>query len=202
MEGRILAAHHHGAYALKFVGDVRVNLCNSIDDYLDHMFEDPEFQSVLVDLCEAEGVDSTTLGLLAKPMLVTLPCVLFLLDVWPLRRLRPEAEPGPVPPATLRACAIEKAWMLLLGVFASLATLFAQDAGLVLGCASGGRSTRAAQMLGMLGFTDLVNVVGGYSGIRDAAGNLTQSGWCDCGLPVEQGADEGSYTNMRAKARG
>ncbi len=66
MEGRILAAHHHGAYALKLVGDVRVNLCSSIDDYLDHMFEDPEFQSVMVDLCEAEGVDSTTLGLLAK----------------------------------------------------------------------------------------------------------------------------------------
>jgi anti-anti-sigma factor len=66
VEGRILAAHHHGAYALKLVGDVRVNLCSSIDDYLDHMFEDPEFQSVLVDLCEAEGVDSTTLGLLAK----------------------------------------------------------------------------------------------------------------------------------------
>jgi tetratricopeptide (TPR) repeat protein len=28
------------------------------------------------------------LGLLAKPMLVTLPCVLLLLDAWPLRRLR------------------------------------------------------------------------------------------------------------------
>lgn len=64
--GRILAADHQGAYALKLVGDVRVNLCSSIDDYLEHMFEDPEFQSVLVDLCEAEGIDSTTLGLLAK----------------------------------------------------------------------------------------------------------------------------------------
>ncbi|MEI8078366.1 MAG: glycosyltransferase family 39 protein, partial [bacterium] len=30
-----------------------------------------------------------TLGLLAKPMLVTLPCVLLLLDYWPLQRLRP-----------------------------------------------------------------------------------------------------------------
>ena len=66
MEGRILAADHHGAYALKLVGDVRVNLCSSIDDYLEHMFEDPEFESVMVDLCEAEGIDSTTLGLLAK----------------------------------------------------------------------------------------------------------------------------------------
>ncbi len=30
---------------------------------------------------------SFTLGLLAKPMLVTLPCILLLLDFWPLRRL-------------------------------------------------------------------------------------------------------------------
>jgi len=37
-----------------------------MDDYFQHMFEDPEFVSVWVDLCEVEGVDSTTLGLLAK----------------------------------------------------------------------------------------------------------------------------------------
>jgi histidyl-tRNA synthetase len=30
------------------------------------MYEDPQFASVWVDLCEAEGIDSTTLGLLAK----------------------------------------------------------------------------------------------------------------------------------------
>ncbi len=65
-KGRILAAEHDGAYALKLVGDVRVNLCTSIDDYFEHMFEDPHFESVMVDLCEAEGIDSTTLGLLAK----------------------------------------------------------------------------------------------------------------------------------------
>jgi anti-anti-sigma factor len=65
-EGRILAADHNGAYALKLVGDVRVNLCSAIDDYLEHMFNDPGFESVMVDLCEAEGIDSTTLGLLAK----------------------------------------------------------------------------------------------------------------------------------------
>lgn len=32
------------------------------------------------------------LGLLAKPMLVTFPFVLLLLDYWPMRRLRPDAE--------------------------------------------------------------------------------------------------------------
>ncbi len=66
MLGRILAAEYEGAYALKMVGDVRVSLCATIDDYLQHMFEDSRFDSVLVDLCEAEGIDSTTLGLLAK----------------------------------------------------------------------------------------------------------------------------------------
>lgn len=64
--GRILAAHHDGAYVIRFVGDVRLTLCTTIDDYFQHMFEDPEFASVWVDLCEAEGIDSTTLGLLAK----------------------------------------------------------------------------------------------------------------------------------------
>ena len=66
MQGRILAARHDGAYAIKLVGDVRVTLCATIDDYFDQMFADSEFDSVLVDLCEAEGIDSTTLGLLAK----------------------------------------------------------------------------------------------------------------------------------------
>jgi anti-anti-sigma factor len=65
-EGRILAAERDGAYALKMVGDVRVSLCSTIDDYLDQMFADENFDSVVVDLCEAEGIDSTTLGLLAK----------------------------------------------------------------------------------------------------------------------------------------
>jgi anti-anti-sigma factor len=65
-EGRILAASHDGAYVIRLVGDVRLTLCTSIDDYFVHMFEDEAFASVWVDLCEAEGIDSTTLGLLAK----------------------------------------------------------------------------------------------------------------------------------------
>ncbi len=65
-EGKILAAHHDGAYVLRMEGDVRLTLCTTIEDYVQRMFEDPEFASVWVDLCEAEGIDSTTLGLLAK----------------------------------------------------------------------------------------------------------------------------------------
>lgn len=64
--GRILAASHHGAYVIRLEGDVRLTLCTTIDDYFQRMFEDPEFASVWVDLCDAEGIDSTTLGILAK----------------------------------------------------------------------------------------------------------------------------------------
>ena len=65
-EGRILAASRDGAYVIRLVGDVRLTLCTTIDDYFQRMFDDPVFASVWVDLCDAEGIDSTTLGLLAK----------------------------------------------------------------------------------------------------------------------------------------
>ena len=65
-DGRILAASHNGAYVIRFEGDVRLTLCTTIDDYFQRMYDDPAFASVWVDLCSAEGLDSTTLGLLAK----------------------------------------------------------------------------------------------------------------------------------------
>ena len=65
-DGQVLAAHESGAYVLRFVGDVRLTLCASIEDYVEQMLEDPDFSSVWVDLCDAEGIDSTTLGQLAK----------------------------------------------------------------------------------------------------------------------------------------
>ena len=65
-QGRILAASHDGAYVIRLVGDVRLTLCTTIDEYFQRMYEDPDFASVWLDLCDAEGIDSTTLGLLAK----------------------------------------------------------------------------------------------------------------------------------------
>ncbi|MEH6568194.1 MAG: STAS domain-containing protein [Halioglobus sp.] len=61
-----MAASQDGAYVIRLVGDVRLTLCATIDEYFQEMYDDPEFASVWVDLCEAEGIDSTTLGLLAK----------------------------------------------------------------------------------------------------------------------------------------
>jgi len=66
VNGRILVAQHDGVYLMKFVGDVRVTLCNTVDHYLDQMFRDPKFQSVIVDLSRTDGIDSTSLGILAK----------------------------------------------------------------------------------------------------------------------------------------
>ncbi|MDA1075101.1 MAG: STAS domain-containing protein [Proteobacteria bacterium] len=66
MSGRILVASHEGIYVIKFVGDVRVTLCVAVEGFLDRMFRDQNFQSVLVDLSETQGIDSTSLGLLAK----------------------------------------------------------------------------------------------------------------------------------------
>jgi anti-anti-sigma regulatory factor len=65
-EGRILAANHDGAYVIRLEGDVRLTLCTTMDDFIQHMFDDPAFASVWVDVCDAEGIDSTTLGQLAK----------------------------------------------------------------------------------------------------------------------------------------
>jgi anti-anti-sigma factor len=65
-DGRLLAASEHGAYVLRLVGDVRLTLCASIEDFVEQMLDDPEFSSVWVDLCDATGIDSTTLGQLAK----------------------------------------------------------------------------------------------------------------------------------------
>ncbi|HSG60109.1 MAG TPA: STAS domain-containing protein [Pseudomonadales bacterium] len=66
IQGQIQAAHKNGAYLLRLVGDVRVTLCATFDDFLEKMFSDKQFASVNIDLCQAEGIDSTSLGLLAK----------------------------------------------------------------------------------------------------------------------------------------
>lgn len=66
MAGRILVGAHDGVYVLFFEGDVRLTLCTAVDGYIEKMFKDPEFKSVLVDLSRTESIDSTSLGLLAK----------------------------------------------------------------------------------------------------------------------------------------
>jgi anti-anti-sigma factor len=69
--GKIEVASRVGTYIIKLSGDVRLNLCSALENYLDDMFLDEEFTSVFIDLSDAQGVDSTTLGQLAKISIVS-----------------------------------------------------------------------------------------------------------------------------------
>ncbi|MCX5798154.1 MAG: tetratricopeptide repeat protein, partial [Proteobacteria bacterium] len=57
-----------------------------------------------------------TLGLMTKPMLVTLPFVLLLLDYWPLKRIR----------ITISRLVLEKIPFIVLSILLSVATFYAQ----------------------------------------------------------------------------
>jgi rhodanese-related sulfurtransferase len=77
---------------------------------------------------------------------------------------------------------------------------FPQDAKLVIGCKMGGRSAQAAALLEAVGYTQVVDVRGGYSGERDMMGRVTAPGWVDSGLPVAQQAEPGaSYADLEKK---
>ena len=64
--GTIKIAEHDGVYVIRMEGDVRLTLCLSFDSFIDSMLNAPDFCSVMFDLSDAEAVDSTTLGLMAK----------------------------------------------------------------------------------------------------------------------------------------
>jgi len=64
--GKILVAQSQGIYIIKFVGDVRLNLCTTLDQYTDQMFASDQFKTVIIDLTETQCIDSTSLGQLAK----------------------------------------------------------------------------------------------------------------------------------------
>jgi hypothetical protein len=88
---------------------------------------------------------SATLGLLAKPMLVTLPFVLLLLDLWPLGRLQLEA-PGLAGRA--RRLVGEKLPLFALAALAALATIATQSgAGAVASVSQLPLATRLANAL-------------------------------------------------------
>lgn len=63
---KILQAEQQGIYVLKFIGEIRLNLCSTLDNLVESITQDPNFKTVVVDLTETEIIDSTTLGLLAK----------------------------------------------------------------------------------------------------------------------------------------
>jgi protein O-mannosyl-transferase len=85
------------------------------------------------------------LGLMTKPILVTLPAVLLLLDIWPLRRLpwthqnlpASNIEGTDVPSASLKTLLVEKLPLLVLAIASSAVTILSH-AGLGISQASHG----------------------------------------------------------------
>jgi len=79
---------------------------------------------------------------------------------------------------------------------------FPADTKLLIGCQVGGRSAQAAQILSGQGFSDVTNVVGGYSGARDQMTGAIVEGWSQAGLPVETDAPGRTYDDVRTRAKG
>jgi protein O-mannosyl-transferase len=72
------------------------------------------------------------LGLMSKPMLVTLPVLLLLIDLWPLRRYNFQHPPGSTDvnnTRSLRQLIWEKIPLMLLSAVSSLITFYAQKHG-------------------------------------------------------------------------
>ncbi len=64
--GKIQFAEQSGTFVLKFVGEVRLTLCSALDATIEKIFAALNFTAIIIDLTEAQSVDSTTLGLMAK----------------------------------------------------------------------------------------------------------------------------------------
>jgi rhodanese-related sulfurtransferase len=72
-----------------------------------------------------------------------------------------------------------------------------KEAKLVIGCQSGGRSMRAAQLLESAGYPQVVDQRAGFGGARDQVGRVIEPGWAAERLPVESGRPaKGSYSDL------
>jgi rhodanese-related sulfurtransferase len=70
------------------------------------------------------------------------------------------------------------------GFVAAMERRFAKDARLILGCHSGVRSLRAAELLVAAGFTRVLEQRAGYDAARGPFGEITEPGWRRAGLPT------------------
>lgn len=73
-DGDILFAVQDGHYVVKFVGDVRLTLCSTIDQHLKEIMCRDDITDTLVDLTETLNIDSTSLGLIGKLAIKSAKC--------------------------------------------------------------------------------------------------------------------------------
>lgn len=85
---------------------------------------------------------------------------------------------------------------------AQVKALFPTDSKLVIGCAGGVRSLKAAEQLAAEGYQQLVDLRPGMVGSRNMLWMKTEKGWRDEGLPMTQQAEPGrSYEELEARWR-
>ena len=74
---------------------------------------------------------------------------------------------------------------------------YPRDTKLVVGCKAGGRSLQAAALLEAAGYTNVVDMRGGFHGEQDGMGRVTCAGWLESKLPVESAAPpEKTYAEL------
>ena len=64
--GNVLHASKDDIHVLRFIGDIRYPLSPSINRFLEGIFAGPTPAGFVIDLTQADSVDSTNLGLLAR----------------------------------------------------------------------------------------------------------------------------------------
>ena len=115
-----------------------------------------------------------------------------------------EFEQGHVPDAYNLPIALRGPWgMSLNPSFVDVFERNFQTQGkYILGCAVGGRSAKACEILAQHGFTDLVNMDGGFNGARSPFGELVVPGWQDRGFEVAtQPKADRTFTALAEKAK-
>jgi rhodanese-related sulfurtransferase len=77
---------------------------------------------------------------------------------------------------------------------------FGKDVKCITGCQKGGRSLKAAELLLAAGFTNVVDMRGGFGGETDEIGRLTFPGWAPRGLPTaRESAPDDRYESLAQK---
>jgi anti-anti-sigma factor len=70
--GKVLYAKDGDTYILKFIGHIRYTpgasyaISRSLEQFISTIFERADFLNIIIDMTDAESIDSTNLGLLAK----------------------------------------------------------------------------------------------------------------------------------------
>lgn len=66
MDGQYLIAKQKNIYFVKLIGSVKYTISEPFDKFLQKIFEESDFDDIVVDLTKCEFLDSTNLGLVAK----------------------------------------------------------------------------------------------------------------------------------------